>query len=497
MSDDASRPGTPTRDAREDPVQLLQALLRFDTTNPPGNVRPCLEYVAGLLRDAGSEPWFRARDDARPNLLARLGGTGEAPPLLLHGHVDVVPARREEWQRDPFGGECVDGQIWGRGALDMKSGVAMIVAAFLRAAREGLKPAGDLVLALASDEETGSECGAKYLVEEHADVFDGVRFALGEIGGFTRWVGGRRLYPIGVAEKQRCLVRATIRGAGGHASSVVRGTAADKLGRFLTTLEKRRLPVHITPVLREQLRAMGAALPLSRRLALRQLAVPALTDRVIDFLGEDARPLDPLLHNTATPTVLGGGQSTNVIPTQITVELDGRVLPGYAPNDLLSELRAVVGDLAELELVAEEPAPPAEPDLTLYPMLADIVREHDPGAHPIPALVPGFTDARCFAQLGIQTYGFLPLRLPPQITTALIHAADERVPADAVEFGASCVWEAIRRYSVASSGGNLTISQLSPIRSVRSAITVSRPGPHSATSGLPSRIFSVSRPLPP
>ena len=436
------------REAREDPVELLQTLLRFDTSNPPGNVRPCLEYLAGLLRDAGADPRFCAREHDRPNVVARLGGRGDAPPLLLHGHVDVVPARRHEWQRDPFGGELVEGQIWGRGALDMKSGVAMMVASFLRATRERLKPAGDLVLVLASDEETGSACGAKYLVEQHSELFEGVRFALGEIGGFTRWVGGRRLYPIGVAEKQRCLVRATISGAGGHASSVVRGTAADKLGRLLTTLEKRRLPVHVTPVLREMLRAMRGALPLSRRLALGPLALPVLTDRLIDLFGEDTRPLDPLLHNTATPTVVAGGESTNVIPTEITVELDGRVLPGYAPTDLLDELDGLVGHLAELELVAEEPAVRGEPDLTLYPMLADILRKHDSGAHPIPALVPGFTDARCFAQLGIQTYGFMPLQLPPEITTALIHASDERVPAASVEFGTSCVWEAIRRYSV-------------------------------------------------
>src|SRR5215210_5539226 len=224
----------------DSPVELLRALLHFDTSNPPGNERPCLQFVADLLGAAGIESRLLARDDERPNLTARLRGRGDSPPLLLYGHIDVVPANASEWSHAPFGGELIEGEVWGRGALDMKGGVAMMVAAFLRVAREGLKPAGDLILTLASDEETGSELGAKYLVEQHAELFEGVRFALSEIGGFTQWVGGRRLYPIQVAEKQRCLIRATVRGAGGHPSAVVRGTASAKLGRLLTRLEKRR-----------------------------------------------------------------------------------------------------------------------------------------------------------------------------------------------------------------------------------------------------------------
>jgi acetylornithine deacetylase/succinyl-diaminopimelate desuccinylase-like protein len=431
----------------DSPVELLRALLRFDTSNPPGNERPCLQFVSELLQNAGVGVRFFARDDQRPNVVARLHGRGDSPPLLLYGHIDVVPANASEWKHDPFGGELIDGEVWGRGALDMKGGAAMLVSAVLRAAREGLAPAGDLILTLASDEETGSELGAKFLVEQHAGLFEGARFALSEIGGFTQWVAGRRLYPIQVAEKQRCLIRATVRGAGGHPSTIVRGTAANKLGRLLTRLEKRRLPVHLTPVVREMLEAMASALPIHERLALRPLTVPALTDRLLDLFGKDAESLDPLLHNTATPTVIRGGQSTNVIPTEIAVDLDGRVLPGQTPDDLVRELEALLGGLAEVELIDAEPPPRADADLTLYPMLADILREHDPGGTPMPTLVPGYTDARYFAQLGIQTYGFLPMRLPPHITTALIHAPDERIPADAVEFGASCVYEAVRRYS--------------------------------------------------
>ena len=435
-------------DAKHNPIELLRALIRFDTSNPPGNERACLEYVGGLLGEVGIESRFLARDPERPNLVARLPGKGDAPPLLLYGHVDVVPANASEWRHPPFAAEVVDGEIWGRGALDMKGGVAMLVAAVLRAATERLEPSGDLILALSPDEERGSTFGAKYLVEEHAELFEGVRYGLSEFGGFTQWTGGRPLYPIQVAEKQRCLIRATIRGEGGHPSTVVRGTAASKLGRLLRTLEKKRLPVHVTPVLRSMMEAMAGGLPVHERLALRPALVPALTDRLLDLFGKDGDSLDPLLHNMATPTVIRGGESTNVIPTEFTVDLDGRVLPGQTPQDLVSELEALVPGVAHFEVVEEEPAANAEPDLTLMPMLMNIIKEKEPEGTPFPMLLPGYTDARYFSQLGIQTYGFLPMQLPKHITTALIHAPDERIPAAAVEFGAGCVYEAIRRYRI-------------------------------------------------
>jgi acetylornithine deacetylase/succinyl-diaminopimelate desuccinylase-like protein len=334
----------------------------------------------------------------------------------------------------------------------MKGGVAMLVAALLRVAERSHPPQADLLLALTSDEERGSRLGAKFLVDEHADLFAGVRYAFSEIGGFTEWIGGRRLYPIQVAEKQRCLVRATVRGAGGHASTVVRGTAAAKLGRLLRRLDTQRLPAHVTPHARQMIGAMAEALPAHQRLALAGLLREPATNALIRVLGKDAAPLDAILHNTATPTVIRGGESSNVIPTEITVDLDGRVLPGQTPANLVRELEDFAGDLAHFELVEEEPPALADPDMRLYPMLADVIRGHDPGGVPIPALLPGYTDARHFARLGIQTYGFLPMRLPKEISVDLIHAPDERVPADALAFGTECLVEAIDAYPVAMAG---------------------------------------------
>ena len=428
-----------------DPVTLLQELIRFDTSNPPGNERACLEYLAEILGTAGIECRLVAREHERPNLLARVPGEQNAPPLLLYGHVDVVPARAEEWKHPPFGGDLIDSAVWGRGALDMKGGVAMLVSALVCAAEEAPLESS-VVLALTSDEERGSHLGAKFLVEEHADFFAGVRYALGEIGGFTEWVGDRRLYPIQVAEKQRCLVRATVHGAGGHPSTVVRGTAAAKLGALLKTLDGKRLPAHVTPSARRMLTVMADAFPPHERLALRGLQQERATNPLLRALGQQAAPLDAILHNTATPTVIRGGESSNVIPTELSVELDGRVLPGFGPGDLVRELEDLAGDLAEFELVDEEPPPTADADLALYPMLADIISRRDSGSVPIPALLPGYTDARYFARLGIQTYGFLPMRLPREITVDLIHAPDERVPADAIRFGTECLLEAIQRY---------------------------------------------------
>jgi acetylornithine deacetylase/succinyl-diaminopimelate desuccinylase-like protein len=193
------------------PAELLQRLLRFDTANPPGGERECIEWAQQLVAESGCSVRIVARDSERPNLVARLPGERRSPPLLLQGHVDVVPAVGD-WSRPPFGGEIADGYVWGRGALDMKGGVAMMVAAFLQAAESEKPPPGDVVLCLLSDEEAGSDYGARFVVERHPELFDGVRYAVGEFGGFTMEIAGRSFYPIMVAEKQLCSARGTLRG---------------------------------------------------------------------------------------------------------------------------------------------------------------------------------------------------------------------------------------------------------------------------------------------
>ncbi|MDQ3608668.1 MAG: M20/M25/M40 family metallo-hydrolase, partial [Actinomycetota bacterium] len=261
-------------------VELLQRLLRIDSSNPPGRERECIELLAGELRSAGVEPRDHPRDSERPNLVAGLAARGEAPPLLLHGHADVVPAGSERWRHDPFGASIVDGELWGRGALDMKGGLAMLATVFLQATRPDAAPPGDLIFVVNSDEEAGGQHGAAWLVDEHPELFKGVRHALSEFGGYSHHVGGRRLYPVQVAQKRRCSLRATIRGEGGHGASPRRGQVAGKLGAALTAIDRRRLPTHLTAPVRLMIEAMAGGLPAPLQAALRLLLVPAATDPV-------------------------------------------------------------------------------------------------------------------------------------------------------------------------------------------------------------------------
>jgi acetylornithine deacetylase/succinyl-diaminopimelate desuccinylase-like protein len=428
-------------------VELLQTLIRFDTSNPPGGERACLEFAGEFLNRSGIEHRFLALEPERPNLVARVSGRGEARPLLLYGHVDVVPADPPEWTHPPFSGDLLDGEVWGRGALDMKGGVAMLLTALVQAASAEQPPPGDLILALTSDEEAGSRTGMKFLVQEHPEVFDGVRHALSEFGGYTLWHGDRRFVPISVAEKQRCLLRATVRGPGGHASTMVTKPASQRLGLLLARLASSHLPVHVTPVARSMLESMARALPRHEQMAIRGVLAPRVGGGVLRLLGGPGRELAPLVCNTATPTVVGGGGPDNVIPTELSAVLDGRVLPGLSSGDLIAELEAIAPRHATFELVSEEPAIRGEPDLSLLPLLSEVVGERDPRCVPIPMLNPGQTDARYVSQLGIQTYGFLPMRLPRRLGMSLVHAADERVPADAIEFGVACLLDVIHRYS--------------------------------------------------
>jgi acetylornithine deacetylase/succinyl-diaminopimelate desuccinylase-like protein len=429
------------------PVELLQTLIRFDTTNPPGNEAGCIAYIDGLLKKADIDTALFAKDRGRPNLIARLKGQGKAAPLMLYGHVDVVPTSKQVWTYPPFEAEIANGFVWGRGALDMKGGIAMMLAAFLRAKAEGLTPSGDIVLAMLSDEEAGSEYGAKYLVQNHPDQFEGIRYAIGEFGGYTAHVGSKKFYPIQIAEKQVCWIKATIRGPGGHGARPMRGGAMAKLADFLHRLDKHRLPVHITPVTRQMIETIAFNLPFPKGLIIRQLLNPFLTDSTLSLLGDINQYLDPLLHNTVNATIVRGGEKANVIPSEITVDLDGRLLPGFSSDDMLSELRQVVGKDVEFELLRHDYSP-AEQDMGLFETLAGALQKVDPDGIPMPMLLPAFTDGCFFSRLGIQTYGFTPMKLPVGFNFfEAIHAADERIPVEAIDFGAEAIYELLKHYN--------------------------------------------------
>ena len=427
-------------------AELLSRLIRFNTTNPPGSEGECVRFLADLLGSASISTKLYSRSPDRPNLIARLPGRAEAPPLLLYGHADVVTTAGQTWSHPPFEGRIIDGSVWGRGALDMKGGVAMMVSALLRAKEEGLRPAGDIVLAIVADEEAGGADGARFLVEQHPDVFEGVRFALGEFGGFPLHLAGRRFYMIQVAEKQPCWLETTLRGRAGHGARPMRGGAMATLGRVLSALDRKRTPIHITPVTRRTIETITRHVSRPKGFILRRLLRPQLTDRILGLLGSTGRTFEPLFRHTVNATVVHGGEKPNVIPSEIVLGLDARILPGFDPEDLLDELRRLIGTDLGFRVLYHDTAPP-DLDFGLFDTLGEVLRELDRDAIPVPFLLPGSTDARFFSQLGIQSYGFTPMSLPAGLDFfSTIHAADERIPVEALGFGANAILRVIERY---------------------------------------------------
>lgn len=428
------------------PARLLQRLIRYDTTNPPGNEGPCLGFLQELFQARGADCQMLASDSGRPNLVIRVRGRGQAPPLLMQGHVDVVTTAGQRWTHPPFAGALVDGWVWGRGALDMKSGVAMMVSALLRCLDRGQPAPGDVVLCCLADEEAGGVHGAQFLVERHPELFDGVRHGIGEGGGVTQHMGGRAFYPVMVSEKRVCRLHLTIRGPGGHASRSHRGGTIATLGSVLTALDRQRLPVHISPIASRYIREVAAACSEPFRSQLLGLLDSRRTDRILDAMAADAGRFDSILHNTVNATIVASGQKVNVIPAEATIELDGRILPGIEPDRFIAEVRRVIGPQPEMEVLTVGPRQ-LEPQLDgFYELLCAVLRDVEPGAVPVPLLMTGATDQRHFGKLGIRGYGFLPLRLPPGFGQETVHAADERVPEEALDFGVEALYQVLQRY---------------------------------------------------
>jgi len=432
------------------PIEILQTLIRFDTTNPPGNEYLAINWARDYLAGAGIESTLLTKDPNRPNLIARLKGAGTAPPLLLQGHVDVVTTTGQDWEYPPFSGEIHDNFIWGRGTLDMKGAVAMMLSAFLKAHQDGTTLPGDVILCLLADEEAGGNFGAKFLVEEHAYLFEGVRYALGEAGGFSLAIMGNTFFPIMVAEKQICWTKITLHGSAGHGSMIHRGGTMAQLANMLQTLDRKRLPVHITKPVRDMFEGIAEGLSFPAKSLLKQLLNPTFTDRILGLLGDSGKLFEPLFHNTVNATMVRASEKINVIPAEVTLELDGRLLPGLTPDHMKKELRSLLGENFDLEILRHDPGP-AEPDMGLFSTLSDILRQREPNGHPIPLVMMGVTDARFFSQLGIQTYGFTPMQLPANFKfTELAHAANERIPVEAMDFGTQAIFEALKRFGEAT-----------------------------------------------
>jgi acetylornithine deacetylase/succinyl-diaminopimelate desuccinylase-like protein len=429
-----------------DAATLLSELIRIDTTNPPGRERDAVELIASVLADEGIDHQTYARDPERPSLVARVPGDGTAPPLLVQGHLDVVGVTDQRWDRDPFSGEIVDGWVWGRGALDMKGPIVMMLDALVRA-KHGHPPAGDIILCLVPDEEDGGGFGAGFLVTEHPELFDGVEYALGEFGGFPFVFDGVRFSPIQISERVGVDFRITFRGEPGHASMPQPGGAMAKLGRALVNLDRKHLPVHLTPPTRLMLEAMAPHVSPPTRLAIRGLLDDRTAPATVAALRSRLGRMENLFRNTTTPTIVRGGDKINVIPAEVTLTLDGRMLPGLDPVTMRDELAEAIGVECDISFSTESSGIPAEPNMGLFDLLASAVRRMDPGLIPIPYMTPAITDARWFSKLGITCYGFTPMLLPVDFAfEATVHGANERIPVSALGPGSDAYLDVFQRH---------------------------------------------------
>jgi acetylornithine deacetylase/succinyl-diaminopimelate desuccinylase-like protein len=422
-------------EAENEAVQICQDLLRMDTTNTGDNdtsagERGAAEYVAALLAEVGLEPEIRESEPGRTSLVARFPGTGssERGALLVHGHLDVVPADPDEWSVHPFSGELRDGYLWGRGAIDMKDFDAMLLATVRAMRREGRSPSRDLVLAFLADEEAGGLYGGHWLVDNHPDLFEGCTEAIGEVGGFSYTVTpDLRLYLIETAEKGLTWLRMHARGRPGHGSMVHDDNAVTALAEAVARVGRHRFPVTVTDTVREFLAEISEVLGMDLD--------PDDPEEAIAKLSPIAAIIGSTIRNTANPTRLAAGYKENVIPSKASATVDCRTLPGQHEG-FLDQLREVVGPDIDLEIITSQPPLQTSFDGDLVAAMGAALRAEDPAARAVPYMLSGGTDAKAFARLGIRCFGFTPLLLPPDLNfSALFHGIDERVPVDGLRFG--------------------------------------------------------------
>jgi acetylornithine deacetylase/succinyl-diaminopimelate desuccinylase-like protein len=437
--------------ATAETVQHLSRLIQAETVNPPGNERPAILVVKDILEHEGLGPGDFTLVESAPdrlNLVARLRGDGSQRPLLLSGHVDVVPVEREHWTHNPFGGEVIDGEVWGRGAMDMKGFLAMYLQIFLQARRRKLPLKRDLILAAIADEEAGFTHGSRFLAEQHRDLID-AEYGLTEGGAMTLYLGRTKVYAIQAAEKGVCWLRMTAHGAPGHGSIPPEDNAVLHLAKAIDRLRRaRHLPVHVTPTYAGMVRAVRKQIRSPLALALGLLESPTAIGALLPLLkGRTRSLLTALTSNTCTPTVLRAGSKTNVIPSEAEVQLDCRKLPGQTPEDVMREILAITGKGVTLEPLQVSPGAEFPTETPLYKLLARVTREMDSGGLVIPMLMPGATDACVYQQAGITVYGFTPGILPPEFPAlSLAHGHDERLPVAFIATGLPTLWKIITEF---------------------------------------------------
>ena len=417
--------------AREHVVDLCRDLIRYESTNPGNGERDIAEHVAGLLTDAGLTPHVSETDPGRTSIVTRVEGADrDRPALLVHGHLDVVPVQADDWTYPPFAGEIVDGTLWGRGAVDMKDMVAMTLAVAGAWHETGTKPPRDVVLAFTADEEAGGTKGAGDLVRNHAEHFEGVTEAVGEVGGFSVTVNDDlRLYLVQTAEKGIEWLRLTANARAGHGSMIHPDNAVTQLAHAISSIGGYEHPVSLTSTARRFLEEITDALDLPL-----DLDDP---DTAMAKLGAISRMVGASVRNTSNPTMLAAGYKVNVIPGRAVGQVDCRFLPDQG-DQLLAKVRELAGPSIEVDELHHDIAVETPFEGDLVAAMGAALKSEDPQSRTVPYLMSGGTDAKHFSTLGVRCFGFAPLLLPPDLDfSALFHGVDERVPTAALEFGAT------------------------------------------------------------
>jgi len=417
-------------------VTLCSDLIRIDTSNfgPDGSrgEREAAEYVATALGDVGIDSRLFESAPRRTTLVAHWEPEGcdpSVPPLLIHGHTDVVPAMAEDWQVHPFSGEVLDGYVWGRGAVDMKDFDAMVLSVVRDRVRSGRPPRRPIRLVFTADEEAGSALGAQWLVTHHPELIADCSEAIGEVGGFSVTVrDDLRLYLIQTAEKGIAWLNLIADGAAGHGSMRNDDNAVTALARAVARVGGYRWPDRIHPAQQQFLDAVEDALGV--RIS------GDTVEETLGRLGSIARMVGATMSNTANPTMLSAGYKVNVIPGRATAGIDGRFIPGYE-QEFYATIADLIGPKVRYEVATSEIAVETEFSGALVEAMTSCLKAEDSGARTVPFLMSGGTDAKGWSKLGVRCFGFSPLRLPPELDfVALFHGVDERVPVESLEFGA-------------------------------------------------------------
>ena len=419
--------------AENEVVELCRDLIRIESVNDgtgrgPGE-RAAAEYVAEQLSEVGLQPEIFESAPGRASVVARMEGQDSSrDALLIHGHLDVVPAQPKEWTYDPFAAEVAEGCIWGRGAVDMKDMDAMVLAVVRDRMRTGRKPPRDVVLAFVADEEAGGTFGAQWLVENKPQLFDGCTEGISEVGGFSLSVNDDvRLYLIETAQKGMAWMRLTATGTAGHGSMVNDDNAVTRLCEAVARIGGHTFPIHATKTVRAFLGEVSDAFGIELD--------PDDLEATVAKLGPLARIVGATLRNTANPTMLDGGYKHNVIPSTAHAMVDGRFLPGFE-REWESEIDALLGPGITREYVHYDIALETEFEGALVDAMCHALKAEDPGARPVPYTLSGGTDAKSFSKLGIRGFGFSPLRLPKDLDfSGMFHGVDERVPLESLKFG--------------------------------------------------------------